>query len=271
MNHLPIQEIIELAALQKMRRTKTKIKLDPKNKPIMSATLEGEVEAALVQYEQHGLWKEWGMDYLREQGACVLFAGPPGTGKTVIAKYMSKRVGRGFAALNMKDVGGKAPGQTERMVAEVFMNAKQKGNQTIFMDECEAILWDRGRAGSDSMWMVGIIDEILMQIASYKGLVVLATNRMEIVDTALLSRCFAVLQIGMPEHPERLRLWKQKLPDRFPFKPTAVQLDHLAEAALSGREIELAIVKEASNAMVQKRNPNYASLMAMAKSLVVKH
>ncbi len=189
------------------------------------------------------------------------------TGKTMIAEYMSKRVGKGMVTLNMKDVGGKAPGHTERMVNEKFYEAKVGGNKTVFMDECEAVVWDRGRAGSDSMWMVGVIDEILMQCAKYPGLIVAATNREDIVDPALKDRCFAALQIGMPGEVERAKIWNQKIPTRFPLQLTATQCEKLAEFELVGRQIENAIVHEASNAIKQDRKPSFASLMKMAEKL----
>jgi len=264
---LVTQGHIEEKISNRMNNTRTKTVLDPNRKPIMSVALENEIEMALAQYEQQGKWKAWGLNDLRDQGAAVLMHGPPGCGKTVIAKYMSKRVGRGMVELNMKDVGGKAPGHTERMVAELFQNAKLQGNKTIFLDECEAIVWDRGRAGSDSMWMVGIIDEILMQVAKYKGLIVFATNRQDIVDPALESRCFAVLQVPMPGRAERVRLWKQKMPVRFPLQLTHVQREALSEIELSGRQIETAICREASDALSNRREPGFKSLLLAARVL----
>src|SRR5690606_10543003 len=120
------------------------------------------------------------------------------------------------------------PGHTERAVAQLFGDAKAQGNQTIYIDECEAMLWDRSRAGSDSMWMVGVIDELLMQISKYKGLVILATNHFEILDTALVSRMLYVVEIAAPGFGERKRLWMQKMPDRFPLKLATLQIEKLA-------------------------------------------
>lgn len=256
----------KLVKLQDQIASMAKLKLDASKKPIMSATLEAEIEAALVQYTQKRNWIAWGMDSVRRQGNLVFLGGPPGTGKTSIAEYLSKRVGRGRITLNMKDVGGKAPGHTERMVSTIFDTGTVNGYRTIVMDECEAILWDRGRAGSDSMWMVGVIDEILMKCAIYKGLIIACTNRVDIIDPALMDRCFAILQIGLPEHPERVRLWKQKMPEKFPLRLTTVQLETLAEVPITGRQIENAIVREASMAIQAKRLPQFPSLLAMAKA-----
>lgn len=253
-----VQTLITLTnRIRNMATTKIKIA----RKPIMSPALEAEIEASLAQYTQRTKWEQWGMDSLRKQGNMVLLYGEPGTGKTVIAEYMSKRLSKGMVTLNMKDVGGKAPGHTERMVHEVFYTARVGGNKTIFMDECEAVVWDRGRAGSDSMWMVGVIDEILMQTAKYKGLIVAATNREDIIDPALKSRCFAALHVGMPGAPERERIWMQKIPPRFPVQLTKTNAERLSEFEITGRDIETAIVRAASTAIVEKREPKYLDLV----------
>jgi SpoVK/Ycf46/Vps4 family AAA+-type ATPase len=243
-----------------------KIKLSDKNKPIMTPDTELQIEAAMAQYNDRGKWKQWGLDAIRKQGAAILLHGEPGTGKTVIAEYMAAKVNRGIVKLNMKDVGGKAPGHTERGIAQVFGSAKAAGNKTIYLDECEALLWDRGRAGSDSMWMVGVIDELLMQIAEYKGLVILASNYFDLLDSALVSRMLAVVKIGAPEHPERVRIWIQKLPDRF-LKLTRMQIEELAQIPLTGRDIENAIFTCANMCIVQKHEPTFEALCNAANMM----
>jgi AAA+ superfamily predicted ATPase len=251
--------------IRKMARTR--IILSDRNKPIMSAQLEAEIEAALGSQDHVQKWKEWGMNTIRDQGQHVYLYGPPGTGKTVIAVYMSKRIGHGMRQINMADIGGKAPGHTERMVVENFQAAKASGNQTIIFDECESVLWDRGRAGSDSMWMVGVIDQILMQVAAYKGSCIFCTNRDDVVDPALKSRCFSVMHVGLPEQPERVRLWTQKIPERFPTKLTHAQIVELAALQLVGRDIETAIIREASFAITSGREPTFTGMMEQAKLL----
>lgn len=261
---------VKLAGLQQIHQDIQRmatIKIAQRNKPILSSELELEIEASLAQFKNIGKWQEWGVDTIKKQGCLILLYGPPGTGKTVIARYLSKRIGKGMATLNMKDVGGKAPGHTERMTSQFFQDCKTAGNKTIFMDECEAIIWDRNRAGSDSMWMVGVIDEILMQTLEYRGMIIAATNKEDIIDSALKSRAFACLKIGHPEFPERKRLWKQKIPERYPVQLTEVQCERLADFNMTGRDIENAICRESSFAIVQKRLPLYTGLVDVCKRM----
>lgn len=266
MNNL--DRVPNIARLQQPRRQPIKMTLSPSKKPVMSNELDCEIEIALQQYAKQNIWKQWGCDSIRPQGAAVLLYGPPGCGKTTIANFMAKRVGKGIQHLNMKDVGGKAPGDTERKIAEVFLDCKNASNKTIFIDECESIIWDRSKAGSDSMWMVGVIDELLMQIAKYKGLIVMATNRESEIDTALASRCFAILQVGHPDRTCRYRLWMQKIPARFPLQLSIQQAHSLSILPLTGREIELALCREASWAISSGRDPEYITLKAQARKIV---
>lgn len=264
------EDILEGAeiAVKIDRRCEPKIKVAAHNIPIMSADLTRQVESVVTMYSQHKIWKEWGLSSLREGGAVILLEGPPGTGKTMIAEYLSKLVGRGMVKISMKEVGGKAPGDSERGVAEKFTQAKLQGNVTIFMDECDGILVARDRVGADAQYMIGVINECLQQIGTYRGLIVMATNRADKLDPALARRLLAKVHVGKPELPERLRLWQQKMPKQYPLKLTTVQYDKLAGYMLTGAEIENAILLESSHALLEKRLPTFATLQNCAASLV---
>lgn len=250
------------------RSENVKLRVSERNVPIMSPVLETQVESTIAMYKDGKKWKEWGLSGLREGGAVVLFEGPPGTGKTMIAEYLSKKVGKGLVRLNMKDIGGKAPGDTERRCAETFTTAKLKGMATIFMDECDTLLVSRDRISSDGQYMIGVINELLTQISAYRGLICLATNRAQYLDPALQRRLLARIHVGKPEIPERLRLWLQKIPAQYPLRLTTVQYDALASLMLTGAEIETAIILESSNAIYSNRQPTFATLQNVAASLV---
>ena len=228
-------------------------------KPILSPNIEQQLLSAVAQYKSLKMWREWGLSDLRSQGAAILLYGPSGTGKTSAAIYLSQLIGKGMHQLNMRTIGGKHPGDSERLIADVFNTARSRSS-TIFMDECDAVLVDRAAVQGDSFYMVGVINEILTQMDTYKGLVILSTNRFEALDSALHRRILVSIKIDRPERQERRRLWEIKIPKKFPLQLTPIQLDILSELPLTGAEIESAIIKCASEAITKGSLPTFQTL-----------
>jgi SpoVK/Ycf46/Vps4 family AAA+-type ATPase len=237
-------------------------------KPVMSAEVERQVMNAVTQYSKRQIWKKWGLHKLRKQGAAILLKGPPGCGKTVIAEYLSLRVRqRGIKSLSFADFGSHVPGENARQIRGFFEQARDNGEMTIFLDECEAVLWDRGRAGATAMWMLEVIDELLVQIGKYPGLCILATNKPELLDYALDRRLMATIVIPRPEFPERVRLWTDKFPDEFPLKLSIDQRTKIATLQLTGAEIENTILGYGSDCIRLGKKPNFTGLLQVAKEI----
>lgn len=226
------------------------------NKPIVSAEIEAQALDAISQFLNRETWQKWGMHNVREQGSCVCISGPSGTGKTTLAKWMGKKVKKGFLKLSSGEVGGGNPGDCERMITAFFDNARKRKNATIFIDECDNMLIDRESISSEGKtWQLGMIEMLMMQMNTYPGLILCATNHIQNLDPALADRFIAIIHLGNPEFAERIRLWKTKIPKAFPFQPTDVQLKELAKAKLTGRTIENVIVSTASHCIRQGIKP----------------
>lgn len=250
----------------KVDRRKERItKADERTKPIMSPELEGKVMGTIAQFRNTKKWKEWGMQGLR-QGAVVLFHGPPGCGKTLIAQHLALCVGHGLHEMNMKLIGGAHPGDAERNLAEGFATAQNGGWKTIFIDECDSVLPDRSTIDSGSQYMIGLVNQMLVSLAAYRGLCILATNRPRVLDPALKRRLLAEIEVPRPQIAERVRLWRQKMPPKFPLQLTTVQVQELSSIPISGAEIENAIILEASDAINKEREPSFATLQKHAES-----
>lgn len=235
-------------------------------KPVMSASVERQVMNAVTMYSKRQMWRSWGLHKLRKQGAAILLKGPPGCGKTVIAEYLSLKIRqRGCKSLSFADFGSHVPGENARQIRSFFLNAKENGEMTIFLDECEAVLWDRGRAGATAMWMLEVIDELLVQIAKYPGLIILATNKPELLDYALDRRLIATIEIARPEYPERVRLWQDKIPTEHPLKLSIDQINRIATLQLTGAEIENSLIDYSSDVIRLGKKPTFAGLLEAAK------
>lgn len=235
-------------------------------KPIMSPDLERQVMNAVAQYTNRNQWKKWGMLGIRKQGVAILLKGPSGCGKTKIAEYLSLVIRkRGIKELSFADFGSHVPGENARQIRENFDWAKENGGMTVFLDECEAVLWNRSRAGGSAMWMLEVIDELLVQIGKYPFLTILASNKSELLDPAIDRRLIATIHVGLPEYRERLAMWRIMVPKSFPVKLTLEQTDKLAKHIISGAEIENAIIMCASEAIRIKKNPTFTNLLACAE------
>lgn len=227
--------------------------------PILNPETQAHIDRAISQFKHADKWKKWGVSTLREQGACILLEGPPGTGKTTIANYISLVVRKkGIKTINFAEFGSQVPGEGARQIARLFDEAKKNGMMTVVLDECEAVLWSRDRISGTNTWMLEIIDALLVEISMYKGLVILATNRADMLDAAVMRRVLARVFIGLPNHVTRAALWKAKIPFKYPLKMTAKHIEELARyEGFTGSTIERVICNASSRAIEMDRLPLY--------------
>ena len=241
-------------------------------KPIFADEINAQLLDAVSQYRNRDAWRAWGMHNVREQGSCILLEGPPGCGKTSAAKYMARLIKKGFKQLNVAQIGGGEPGATEKNIQTFFDDARSRNNMTIFLDECDHILRRRSDITGDGLtWLVGTCEEIITQVNTYKGLVIMATNLVEVLEPALADRFMSIVHVGRPAHEQRVAIWKQKIPLQFPIKFTPEQIEELATYDLSGRQIEMVLVNVASSAIRKGRKPSMAMFNTFAAKEEGKH
>src|SRR4029077_1942827 len=216
--------------------------------PILSQNIQNKINDAITAYTKRIIWKQWGLDKLREQGVAILLHGDPGTGKTITAYWIAKRLHLAMREVSMADFGSQIPGQNARNIMKIFYTEQvaaehdHKPIPVIFLDECDAMLMSRDRVGPNMVWMLEPINMLLSQIAKYPGLVILATNHEHILDEALERRLLAKVYFDRPDAPERLLMWKTKWPSKFPTKPTPEEFEALAGYDLTGAQIESAFL-----------------------------
>ena len=119
----------------------------------------------------------------------VLLFGPPGTGKTMLAKAVATESQANFISVRGAEVMSKWVGESEKIIAEIFRRARQAAPAILFIDELDNLAPRRG-SGFDSRVSERVVNQLLVEIdgmEELQGVVVLAaTNRPDIIDPALL-------------------------------------------------------------------------------------
>ncbi len=175
------------------------------------------VKHQLVVLEQWG----YGRKHARKTGISALFAGAPGTGKTMAAEIIAGSLGLDLYRIDLSAVVSKYIGETEKNLEKIFRAADQ-GDAVLLFDEADAIFGKRSevRDARDRYANVEVA-YLLQRLENYEGLAVLTTNLRGNIDEAFIRRLDSVLEFPLPEEAERLQIWQRSLPPEAPMAPDA--------------------------------------------------
>ncbi len=143
----------------------------------------------------------------------ILLHGPPGTGKTLIAKALAKMTESNFISIKGPELLSKWVGESEKGVREIFRKARQAAPCIIFLDEVDALVPRRGSGGSESHVTENVVSQILTEIDGleelHNVLIIGATNRLDIVDEALLrpGRFDRIIEVPNPDSKGREQIF----------------------------------------------------------------
>lgn len=140
---------------------------------------------------------------------CVMFEGPPGTGKTTSAKIISHQVQIPLVYMPLEAIMSKFYGESESRLAEIFEAAQAMGSVILFIDEIDALA--TSREGGIHEATRRILSTLLRKIDSFESegevLVICATNRKKDLDPALISRTDLSIRFELPEAPTRAKIF----------------------------------------------------------------
>ncbi len=199
----------------------------------------------------------------------VLLYGPPGCGKTLLAKAVANESESNFITIKGPEIFSKWVGESERAIREVFRKARTAAPVIIFFDEIDSIAPMRGGgSGSDSMVTERVISQLLTEMDGLIGLenvvIVGATNRPDIIDPALMrpGRFDRLLYVPEPDRGTRLQIFKIHTKEMPLAKDVDVERMATETDGYAGSDIE-AICREAG-LMALREDPD-------AKEVTMKH
>jgi ATPase family AAA domain-containing protein 1 len=177
----------------------------------------------------------------------VLLYGPPGCGKTMLAKALARESGACFINLHISTLTEKWFGDSNKLVNAVFTLARKLAPTIVFIDEIDAVLGTRRSGEHEASGMVKAefmthwdgLASTNAEGETQRVLILGATNRIQDIDDAILRRMPKKFPVGLPSTSQRLKILKIILKDTVIDQPN-FDMEYLARvmAGMSGSEIK---------------------------------
>ena len=205
----------------------------------------------------------------------VLLTGPPGTGKTMLAKAIANSTSATFLGLVGSELAQKYIGEGGRLVRELFDLAKEKAPAIIFIDEIDSIGSKRlDSSTSGDREVQRTLMQLLSEMDGFESTqnvkIIAATNRPELLDKALLrpGRFDRIIEIGLPDSTARNKILKI-LTQNMPLNPS-VNLKQIANKTdgFSGAELKALVMEAGMKAISEGQESVTESDFSLALSTI---
>lgn len=145
----------------------------------------------------------------------ILFAGPPGTGKTFLAQIMAAQSGSAFYLVTTASLGGQLVGQSEERLEAIYEDAAKQEMSIIFVDEIDVLTKDRSNAYEHGSRLVNVFLTNMDGVGAPENVLTIgATNRISDIDRALRrpGRFDREVYFRLPNQMDRLEILKSRTP-----------------------------------------------------------
>ena len=206
--------------------------------------LDGQIEQITDAVELPYLHQDLFRDYDLPAPKGILLYGPPGCGKTLIAKAVANSLAKKLADvagdgqaqsffINVKgpELLNKYVGETERQIRQIFQRAREKASEgwpvIVFFDEMESLFRTRGSGISSDMEST-VVPQLLAEIDGVEGLrnviVIGASNREDLIDPAILrpGRLDVKIKIHRPDETAAAAIFATYLKQHLPIDPLEI-------------------------------------------------
>jgi AAA+ superfamily predicted ATPase len=164
------------------------------------------------------VYEEWGFDRTMStsRGLTALFAGPPGTGKTMVAGVIANELGLDLHRIDLSRVVSKWIGETERNLGEAF-DAAEDGRAILLFDEADSLFAKRTEVKTSTDRYANLeVNYLLQRLDTFEGFAILTTNFGGAIDPAFKRRLTLRLTFPFPDEDMREQLWRVHIPAQVP-------------------------------------------------------
>lgn len=222
--------------------------------------------------ERARLWSDPGAARLFPygRGLTTLFAGPPGTGKTMAAQVIAADLGLDLLAVDLSAVVSKWVGETAQHLQQLLSSPASR-RSILFFDEADALYAKRVEDVRDAQDRFANQDSshLMTALEAYPGIVILATNLKGNIDTAFLRRIRHVIDFERPDEQARAEIWARAITTLFPqtqARKLTKQLVRLAAIEASG-----ALIKNAAlSALFEARRSGAAPTIRLLGEMLAR-
>ena len=215
---------------------------------------------------RHRVYSDWGFEkkIAYGRGLSILFAGAPGTGKTMCAQVIANELNMEIYKINISQIVSKYIGETEKNLQAVFTEAR-RSNCILFFDECDAIFGKRSEVKDAHDRNANVeVAYLLQQIEEHDGVCVLATNLIGNIDAAFMRRITYVVHFPFPDAAAREEIYRRTIPREAPLDDD-IDWAFLAEKfELSGGHIKNIVLSAAFLAALEDRPMGMSHLLRAA-------
>lgn len=174
------------------------------------------------------LLNDWGMGAKIKPGYRVLFCGAPGTGKTLTASLLGKFIRKEVYRVDLSMIVSKYIGETEKNLSKLFDKSINQ-DWILFFDEADSIFGKRTNVrDAHDKYANQEVSYLLQRIEAHPGLIILASNFKNNIDTAFTRRFHNIIEFEAPSYEERLKLWRKNLPNNISLE-SSITLEELSK------------------------------------------
>ncbi len=164
------------------------------------------------------VYEQWGFDrsITTARGITALFAGSPGTGKTMVAGVIARDLGLELYRVDVSRISSKWIGETEKNLGSLF-DAAEDGQVMLLFDEADSLFAKRTEVKSSVDRYANMeVNYLLQRLDSFEGIAILTTNFGTAIDPAFKRRLTYRVTFPFPDEEMREQLWRSLIPPQVP-------------------------------------------------------